>query len=48
VKKNKEECIKLMEHVHELLCAIVNLHIKSETPGSLSPATLNDVGNFTE
>ncbi|KAJ7463812.1 hypothetical protein B0H11DRAFT_2052268 [Mycena galericulata] len=48
VKKNKEECIKLMENVHEVLCAIVNLHIKSETPGSLSFAALDHVGKFTE
>ncbi|KAJ7508971.1 hypothetical protein B0H11DRAFT_1901742 [Mycena galericulata] len=48
VKKNKEECIKLVENVHEVLCAIVNLHIKSDTPGSLSFATLDHVRKFTQ
>ena len=48
MKKNKDDCIKLIENVHELLYAIVNLHMKSETPGSLSPAMLYHVGKFTE
>ncbi|KAJ7461232.1 hypothetical protein FB451DRAFT_1498503 [Mycena latifolia] len=48
VKKNKEDCIQLLENVYQLLCAIVNLHIKSETKGNLPPATLDHVGKFTE
>ncbi|KAJ7451914.1 hypothetical protein FB451DRAFT_1524463 [Mycena latifolia] len=48
VKKNKEDCIQLLENVYQLLCAIVNLHIKSETKGSLPPATLDHVGKFME
>ncbi|KAJ7185149.1 hypothetical protein GGX14DRAFT_409305 [Mycena pura] len=48
VKQNKDQCITLMENVHEVLYAIVNLHMKSETPGSLAPATLDHVGKFTE
>ncbi|KAJ7479093.1 hypothetical protein FB451DRAFT_1365656 [Mycena latifolia] len=48
VKKNKEDCIQLLENVYQLLCAIVNLHIKSETKGNLPPATLEHVGKFME
>ncbi|KAJ7451934.1 hypothetical protein FB451DRAFT_1524494 [Mycena latifolia] len=48
VKKNKEDCIQLLENVYQLLCAIVNLHIKSETKGNLPPATLHHVGKFME
>ncbi|KAJ7451929.1 hypothetical protein FB451DRAFT_1524487 [Mycena latifolia] len=48
VKKNKEDCIQLLENVYQLLCAIVNLHIKSETKGNLPPATLDHVGKFLE
>ncbi|KAJ7462871.1 hypothetical protein FB451DRAFT_1494902 [Mycena latifolia] len=48
VKKNKEDCIQLLENVYQLLCAIVNLHIKSETKGNLPPATLDHVGKFME
>ncbi|KAJ7462904.1 hypothetical protein FB451DRAFT_1494950 [Mycena latifolia] len=48
VKKNKEECIQLLENVYPLLCAIINLHIKSETKGNLPPPTLNHVGKFME
>ncbi|KAJ7474960.1 hypothetical protein FB451DRAFT_1465264 [Mycena latifolia] len=47
-KKNKEDCIQLLENVYQLLCAIVNLHIKSETKGNLPPATLDHVGKFME
>ncbi|KAJ7467660.1 hypothetical protein FB451DRAFT_1369314 [Mycena latifolia] len=48
VKKNKEDCIQLLENVYQLLCAIVNLHIKSETKGNPPPATLHHVGKFME
>ncbi|KAJ7458207.1 hypothetical protein FB451DRAFT_1182950 [Mycena latifolia] len=48
VKKNKEDCTQLLENVYQLLCAIVNLHIKSETKGNLPPATLDHVGKFME
>ncbi|KAJ7123534.1 hypothetical protein C8R44DRAFT_735180 [Mycena epipterygia] len=48
VKKNKEECIQLMENIHELLYAVVNLHIKSETPATLPPTTLSAIGELME
>ncbi|KAJ7482419.1 hypothetical protein FB451DRAFT_1364518 [Mycena latifolia] len=48
VKKNKEDCIQLLENVYQLLCAIVNLHIKSEIKGDLPPATLDHVGKFMQ
>ncbi|KAJ7455047.1 hypothetical protein FB451DRAFT_1516637, partial [Mycena latifolia] len=48
VKKNKDDCIQLLENVYQLLCAIVNVHIKSETKGNLPPATLVHVGKFME
>ncbi|KAJ7432925.1 hypothetical protein FB451DRAFT_1196692 [Mycena latifolia] len=48
VKRNKEECVQLMENIHGLLYAIVNLHIRSETGGCLSPSSLDHIGKFTE
>ncbi|KAJ7119692.1 hypothetical protein C8R44DRAFT_853775 [Mycena epipterygia] len=48
VKRNKDECIQLMENIHHILYALINLQIKSETAGSLPPATLYHVGKFTE
>ncbi|KAJ7462879.1 hypothetical protein FB451DRAFT_1370816 [Mycena latifolia] len=48
VKRNKDDCVQLLENVYQLLNAIINLHIKSETKGSLDPATLGHVGKFTE
>ncbi|KAJ7310791.1 hypothetical protein DFH08DRAFT_756995, partial [Mycena albidolilacea] len=48
VKKNKRTCIELMEQTHELLNAIIILHINSDTGGILLPSTLNHIGKFTE
>ncbi|KAJ7131139.1 hypothetical protein C8R44DRAFT_904174 [Mycena epipterygia] len=48
VKRNKEECIKLMENIHGILYAIIKLHIISETAGSFPSATLYHIGKFTE
>ncbi|KAJ7146669.1 hypothetical protein C8R44DRAFT_724415 [Mycena epipterygia] len=42
VKKNKGECIQLMEDIYELLYAVVNLHMKSGTGSSLPPETLSN------
>ncbi|KAJ7472977.1 hypothetical protein B0H11DRAFT_2236857 [Mycena galericulata] len=48
VKRNKDVCIQLMESIYQVLYGIVNLHIVSETAGSLAPTVLNDLGKFTE
>ncbi|KAJ7142538.1 hypothetical protein C8R44DRAFT_924127 [Mycena epipterygia] len=48
VKRNKEECIQLMENIHGILYAIINLHIQSEATGILPPAMLDHVGSFAE
>ncbi|KAJ7467838.1 P-loop containing nucleoside triphosphate hydrolase protein, partial [Mycena galericulata] len=48
IKKNKDDCVQLLENIHKVLYAIVDLHIKSETPGSLPPATLDHVGKFMQ
>ncbi|KAJ6447983.1 hypothetical protein C8R45DRAFT_948238 [Mycena sanguinolenta] len=36
-KQNKKECAQLLEHVHQVLYAIIDLHIQSEAAGSLPP-----------
>lgn len=46
-KKNKAECTQLLESILQVLHAILNLHIKSETAGSLPPAMLHEIGKFT-
>ncbi|KAJ7727874.1 hypothetical protein B0H14DRAFT_2640815 [Mycena olivaceomarginata] len=46
VKRNKKECAQLMEHIHRVLYAIINLYFKSETVGSLLPTLLDNVNNF--
>ncbi|KAJ7448653.1 hypothetical protein B0H11DRAFT_2289728 [Mycena galericulata] len=48
VKKNKDKCIELMESIYQVLYGIVNLHIISETAGSLPPTILDELGKFTE
>ncbi|KAJ7152461.1 hypothetical protein C8R46DRAFT_962145, partial [Mycena filopes] len=48
VKQNKDDCIRLLEQTHQLLYAIIALHINSDTGGELSPRTLNCIANFTE
>ncbi|KAJ7807775.1 hypothetical protein B0H14DRAFT_2597435 [Mycena olivaceomarginata] len=48
VKWNKNNCAQLMENIHQVLYAIIHLHIKSETVGSLSPEMINNIGKFME
>ncbi|KAJ6490536.1 hypothetical protein DFH09DRAFT_1377292 [Mycena vulgaris] len=48
VKKNKDNCITMLEQIHELLYAIIHLHVTSETGGELLPNMLNHLGKFTE
>ncbi|KAJ7142703.1 hypothetical protein C8R44DRAFT_726033 [Mycena epipterygia] len=48
VKKNKEQCIQLMENIHQVLYTVINLLIKSGTGLSLSPAILHNFGKLTE
>ncbi|KAJ7754712.1 hypothetical protein B0H14DRAFT_3600317 [Mycena olivaceomarginata] len=48
VKHNKDECVRLMENINQVLYAIINLHLKSETFGSLPPATVDNIGKFAE
>ncbi|KAF8209179.1 hypothetical protein K438DRAFT_1811871 [Mycena galopus ATCC 62051] len=37
-----------MENIHHILYAVVELHIKSETVGSLPPLMLDNIGEFVE
>ncbi|KAJ7810219.1 hypothetical protein B0H14DRAFT_2607507 [Mycena olivaceomarginata] len=46
VKRNKDECISIMENIHQILYAIVDLHIHSETIGSLHPVILDYIGKL--
>ncbi|KAJ6570844.1 hypothetical protein DFH09DRAFT_1079827 [Mycena vulgaris] len=46
----KASCLEptMLEHIHEVLYAIIHIHIHSETGGELSPNMLNHMGKFTE
>ncbi|KAJ6470517.1 hypothetical protein C8R45DRAFT_937424 [Mycena sanguinolenta] len=46
VKQNKRECAELLENIYQVLFAIVDLHIKSEPAGTISPAMTEPVGRF--
>ncbi|KAJ7800701.1 hypothetical protein B0H14DRAFT_2615966 [Mycena olivaceomarginata] len=48
VKRNKNECVRLLENIHQVLYAVINLHIKSETVRSLSPAPMSHIRKFME
>ncbi|KAJ6495871.1 hypothetical protein DFH09DRAFT_1290295, partial [Mycena vulgaris] len=48
VKRNKDDCITMLEQTHELLYAIIHLHVTSDTGGELPPNMLNHLGKFTE
>ncbi|KAJ7112261.1 hypothetical protein C8R44DRAFT_932850 [Mycena epipterygia] len=48
VKRKKDECIRLMENIHRILYAIINLHITSKTQESFPLAILDHIGKFTE
>jgi hypothetical protein len=48
VKWNKNECTHLMENISQVLYAIINLHIRGETVGSLPPSMLDNIGKFME
>jgi hypothetical protein len=37
-----------MENIHPVLYAIISLHLKSETVGSLAPVMLDNIGRFRE
>jgi hypothetical protein len=46
VKRNQDNCIELIEKIPKILYGIVDLHLTSEAKGVLSPAVLDNVGNF--
>ncbi|KAF7356024.1 hypothetical protein MVEN_00931900 [Mycena venus] len=48
VKRNKDDCLTMMEQIHQILYAIIRLHITSDTGGALPPSTLENMGKFTE
>ncbi|KAJ6576054.1 hypothetical protein DFH09DRAFT_1361666 [Mycena vulgaris] len=47
-KRNKDECTRMLEQIHQLIYAIIRLHVDSETGGELTPEMLNNLGRFTE
>ncbi|KAJ7741826.1 hypothetical protein B0H16DRAFT_1464266 [Mycena metata] len=47
VKHEKNECADLMEHTHNLLNAIIDAYVKSDTGIELPPSALNQIANFT-
>ncbi|KAJ7482771.1 hypothetical protein FB451DRAFT_122454 [Mycena latifolia] len=48
VKRNQDECAQMLEQIHELLYAVIWVHVKSDTSGELSPTMLEYLGKFTE
>ncbi|KAJ7155106.1 hypothetical protein C8R46DRAFT_436555 [Mycena filopes] len=46
-KRNRAYCIELMSDIHQILLALIGLHLKSDASGCLPPSTLHHVGKFT-
>ncbi|KAJ7482625.1 hypothetical protein FB451DRAFT_1442105 [Mycena latifolia] len=47
VKRNEDECTQMLEQIHELMYAVIWVHLKSDTAGELSPIMLNNLGKLT-
>ncbi|KAJ7095541.1 hypothetical protein C8R44DRAFT_813427 [Mycena epipterygia] len=48
VKTGMADWMTMIEQIHGVLCAIINLYSTSETNGVLPPAILYDIAKFTE
>ncbi|KAJ7469001.1 hypothetical protein FB451DRAFT_1368665 [Mycena latifolia] len=48
VKRNQDGCAQMLEQIHELLYAIIWVHVKSDTGGDLTLTMLGNLGRFTE
>ncbi|KAJ7753676.1 hypothetical protein DFH07DRAFT_960144 [Mycena maculata] len=48
VRQNKDDCVILMEHIHQVLFGIIAVHVNSEIGGEFSPSMLDHSGKFTE
>ncbi|KAJ7732132.1 hypothetical protein B0H16DRAFT_1696463 [Mycena metata] len=48
IKQDKNECAELMEHIHQLLNAIIGVYFKSDTGAELPPNILNQIAEFTK
>ncbi|KAJ7063926.1 hypothetical protein C8F01DRAFT_1367382 [Mycena amicta] len=48
VRRNKSECIEMMEHVQDIIAVIFELELDSGSQESLDPQALSNLGQFTE
>ncbi|KAJ7457771.1 hypothetical protein FB451DRAFT_1372421 [Mycena latifolia] len=49
VKRNQDDCARMLEQIHQLLYAIIHVHLKSDTGGELPPdMTLHKIHTFVE
>ncbi|KAJ7444297.1 P-loop containing nucleoside triphosphate hydrolase protein, partial [Mycena latifolia] len=48
VRKNRTNCIEMMERIHALLYGIIDLHLHSEPLGELTPHMLHHIAKFAE
>ncbi|KAJ7482569.1 hypothetical protein FB451DRAFT_1393901 [Mycena latifolia] len=48
VKRNQDNCSQMLEQIHEVIYAVIWVHLKSETGGELSPTMLDSLGKFTQ
>ncbi|KAJ7889839.1 hypothetical protein B0H14DRAFT_3708517 [Mycena olivaceomarginata] len=46
IKRNRDQCIVFLEQIHAVICGIIGLYAKSDAGAVLSPATVENLGNF--
>jgi hypothetical protein len=48
IKKSKDVCTDMLEQIHKVLYAIIQVHMTSDTGGELTPKMLHNLGQFAE
>jgi hypothetical protein len=48
VKHNKDNCTQMLEQIHQLLYAIIRLHMNSDTGANLTPGMLDNLGKLAQ
>ncbi|KAJ7483594.1 hypothetical protein FB451DRAFT_1439841 [Mycena latifolia] len=47
-RSKRNECVRFVEQIYEIIHMIIALHVNSDTGGVLAPSTLDHIGKFNE
>jgi hypothetical protein len=48
LKSSQDEATEIMEHIHEILAAVIVVYETTKIDGALSPAILSEIAKFVE